>query len=267
MAQAEIVVRRRSETGKGPVGRMRKAGRVPAVIYSHGGPAESLSVERRLIERVLDSGAHVIGVCYEDAEKPGALAPDAPGPLAARADNCPGAGSSGEAVTAAGGDDAGAPTKRALIREVQVDPVSQQVLHVDLQEVSEHESIVVKVPLVLRGEPVGLKEGGVMDRALHELEIECPADLVVDSITVDVSGLALGDSVHVEDLTLPEGTKAVSQGGLVVVSVRRPREVEEEEVAAAGTEVPEQPEVIGEKEREERGEPTEPPPRGSAGGS
>ena len=119
----------------------------------------------------------------------------------------------------------------------------------------------LKVPLVLRGEPVGIKEGGVMERVLHEVQIECPADLVVDSITVDVSGLELGSSVHVEDLTLPEGTKAVSQGGLVVVSVRRPREVEEEEVAAAGTEVPEQPEVIGEKEREERTEPPEPPPR------
>lgn len=225
MAQAEIVVRRRSETGKGPVGRMRKAGRVPAVIYGHGGPAEPLSVERRLIERLLDSGAHVVGVRYEDGEN---------------------------------GDGAGDPEKRALIREVQVDPVSQQVLHVDLQEVSEHESIVVRVPLVLRGEPVGIKEGGVMERVLHELEIECPADLVVDSITVDVSGLELGSSVHVEELTLPEGAKAISQGGLVVVSVRRPREVEEEVVAAAGTEVPEQPEVIGEKEREERTEPTEP---------
>jgi large subunit ribosomal protein L25 len=228
MAQAEIVVRRRSETGKGPVGRMRKAGRVPAVIYSHGGPAEPLSVERRLIERLLDSGAHVVGVRYEDGEKV---------------------------------EGAGASTKRALIREVQVEPVSQQVLHVDLQEVSEHESVELKVPLVLRGEPVGVKAGGVLERVLHELEIECPADLVVDSITVDVSGLELGSSLHVEDLTLPKGTKAISQGGLVVVSVRRPREVEEEEVAAAGTEVAEQPEVIGEKERQERAEPPEPPPR------
>jgi large subunit ribosomal protein L25 len=209
---------------------MRKAGRVPAVIYGHGGPAESLSVERRLIERLLGSGAHVVGVRYEDGE------------------NADGAGDS---------------VKHALIREVQVEPVSQQVLHVDLQEVSEHESVAVKVPLVLRGEPVGIKEGGVMERALHELEIECPADLVVDSITVDVSGLELGSSLHVGELTLPEGTKAISQGGLVVVSVRRPREVEEEPVAAAGTEVPEQPEVIGEKEREERTEPPEPSAPGS----
>jgi large subunit ribosomal protein L25 len=212
---------------------MRKAGRVPAVIYCHGGPAESLSVERRLLDRLLDSGAHVVGVRYEEGEK---------------------------------GEGAGAATKRALIREVQVEPVTQQVLHVDLQEVSEHESVVLKVPLVLHGEPVGIKEGGVMERVLHEVEIECPADLVVDSITVDVSGLELGSSLHVAELTLPEGAKAVSQGGLVVVSVRRPREVEEEEVAAAGTEVPEQPEVIGEKEREERTEPPEPPSRGSAAG-
>ncbi len=212
MAQAELVATKREETGSGPAGRLRKTGFVPAVIYSHGKVGEKLSLERRLVDRILDAGSHVVNLKGEDGT-----------------------------------------VRRAVIREVQIQPVSQEVLHVDFQEVSEHEMIEISLSLVFRGEPVGVKEGGgVLDIQKHEVTIACPADAVVDELRIDVSGLDLGAALHVKELALPEGATAVSPADMVLVTCRRPREVVEEEVPAAETEVPAQPEVIGEKEREER---------------
>ncbi|MHC5053877.1 MAG: 50S ribosomal protein L25 [Planctomycetota bacterium] len=212
MAQSELVAVKREETGSGPAGRLRRKGFVPVVVYSHGKVGEKLAIERRLVDQVLDAGSHVVDLRDADGN-----------------------------------------VRRAVIREVQVQPVSQEVLHVDFQEVAEHEMIEISLRVVLRGEPVGVKDGGgVLDVHVHEIQIACPADAVADELRVDVSGLELGAALHVEELTLPEGATAVSPGGMVVASVRRPREVVEEEVPAAETEVPAQPEVIGEAEREER---------------
>lgn len=148
--------------------------------------------------------------------------------------------------------DPGGDLRRALIREVQVEPVTQEVLHVDFQEVSEHETIEISARLVVRGEAAGTKEGGVLDVRLYRVEIECPVDSAVDEIRVDVSGLGLGQTLHVEELSIPPGVKVVTPGSQVVASVRIPKEVVEEEVAAADTEVAAQPEVITERKREER---------------
>ena len=212
MAQSELVAAKREETGTGPARRLRREGLVPAVIYSHGNPGEKLAVERRILDRILDAGSHVVSLRDEDGN-----------------------------------------VRRALIREVQVQPVSQQLLHIDFQEVAEHEMIEVALRLIFRGEPVGVKEGGgVLDILKHEIDVACPVDAVADELRIDVSSLELGASLHVEDLVLPEGATAVSPSDMMVASVRRPREAVEEEVPAAETEVAAQPEVIGEKEREER---------------
>lgn len=212
MAQTELVAAKREETGSGPAGRLRKEGLVPAIIYSHGKAGEKLAIERRLIDRVLDAGSHVVDLRDADGN-----------------------------------------VRRAVIREVQVQPVTQEVLHVDFQEVAADELVEIAVQLIFRGEPVGVKDGGgVLDVHEHEMKIACPANAAVDELRVDVSGLELGMALHVEDLALPEGATAVSPASLMVVSVRKPREVVEEDVPAAETEVAAQPEVIGEKEREER---------------
>ncbi len=212
MAKTELVATKREETGSGPAGRLRKQGFVPVIIYSHGQVGEKLSIERRLMDRAFDAGMHVVDLRAEDGS-----------------------------------------VRRAVIREVQVQPVTQEVLHVDFQEVAEDEVVEISLHLVFRGEPIGVKEGGgVLDIHEHEITVSCPADAVVDELRVDVSGLELGAALHVKELALPEGSTAISPPDLVVVAVRRPREVVEEEVPAAETEVAAQPEVIGEKEREER---------------
>ncbi len=213
MEQSEVIVRKREEKGKGPVGRLRRQGWVPAVIYGHGSPADSLAVETRSLERFLDTGQHKVELKQE-------------------------------------GDGA---VRKALVREVQVQPVTQEVLHVDFVEISEHERVELAMRLIFRGEAAGIKEGGVFYTVLHEVQIACPADAVIDELRVDVTGLELGHALHVRELTFPENVEAVTDGDQVVATVRLPKgEVVEEVAAVEGEGVPAQPEVISEQKREER---------------
>ena len=125
-------------------------------------------------------------------------------------------------------DPAGALTRTALIQEVQHHPVSGKVLHVDLHAVAMDELLTAEATVETVGEPAGVATGGgVMELILRTLEIEClPGDLP-ESITVDVSKLQIGESIHVRDLTLPKGVTVLNDADLPVVSVAAPT-VEEE---------------------------------------
>ena len=146
------------------------------------------------------------------------------------------------------------PERRALLREVQIHPVTDEIIHVDFLEVSAQDRVTVTVPLVFKGEPAGAKEGGVLDVHLHEIQLECAADAFLEQLRVNVSPLKLGEAIQVKDLELPPGTRAVTDAKLVVVTCHRPKEVVEAAPAAAAdaAAVPAQPEVIAEKKREER---------------
>ena len=129
---------------------------------------------------------------------------------------------------------------------MQHHPVSGAILHVDLHAIAMDELMTVEVPVETTGEAEGVKTGGgVLEVILRELEIEClPADLPA-SITVDVSSLNIGDSIHVNSLKLPKGVTVLNDAELTVVSVAAPTVVEELEpsTAPAGA----QPEVLSEK--------------------
>lgn len=137
--------------------------------------------------------------------------------------------------------------EKALIRELQWDTFGQEILHFDLTRVSAGERIEIQVPIELRGTPRGVKEGGVVEQALHELSIECPATEVPSEIRLTVNDLGLGESLHVSDLSLPPGVKALAEPEAMVVQVTAPVE-EEEEVPEGATA---EPELI---RREEEGE-------------
>ena len=136
----------------------------------------------------------------------------------------------------------------ALVKEIQFNYLKNYVLHVDFQEVDMNEEITDFVPIHAHGESVGAAHGGILEQELHELEVTCRPDHLPEAIRVDVSALAIGDSLHVKDLVLPEGVRVDIDPETTVFHVVRPKEEEVAEPAAEATE----PEAINEKKAEEK---------------
>lgn len=147
-------------------------------------------------------------------------------------------------------ENGGTTNRLALIQEVQHHPLRRDVIHVDLHEVKADEKIHAAIPIQPVGEADGVRNfGGVMEIAVHELEVEClPKDLP-EILRVDVSALGLNQAIHVRDLQLPEGVTARANPDLTVISVNAPR-VEAEPVPGAAVAAAE-PEVLKEKKPEE----------------
>ena len=139
----------------------------------------------------------------------------------------------------------------ALVRDVQYDPVTHQILHLDFQHISLTESIEVSVPIHLTGIAVGVKDGGgILEPITRELEVRCLPTAIPQSIDVDVSALNIGDSIHVRDLNVGD-LQVLTDPETTIATVVPPSVVEEkpaEEAAAAGTA---EPEVIAKGKKEE----------------
>ena len=221
--QVKLVAERRTEIGRSAVRKLKARGAVPAIIYGAKDKPEPLQISRRDINALLShaSGENIL-VELEIA-----------------------------------GDGR---NRLALVQEVQHSPVGGDVLHIDFHAVSMDERIEAEVPLEPTGIANGVKNfGGLLEQNVRALAIECfPRDLP-DKITVDISALNIGDSIHVRDVPLPEGVRTKVPPDLTVFSVLAPT-VEEEpvaEVAAEGAAAG--PEVIREKKEE--------PEAGAAAGS
>lgn len=136
----------------------------------------------------------------------------------------------------------------AVVKEEQHDPVSDDVAHLDFHRISLLEEIEVKVPLVVKGEAVGVKrDGGSIDHAMWELDVVCLPRQIPEKIEIDVSALEVGDAIHVKDIVLPEGVRTKHDPDAILVSVVPP--MKEGELPAEGEEIVE-PEVIKEKKKE-----------------
>ncbi len=139
----------------------------------------------------------------------------------------------------------------AQLKEVQYDALGEEVIHADFGRISLTETMRVSVPIVLHGEPEGVKEGGVLEQILHEVSVECLPTNVPESIRVEVANLQMGDGLRVRDLPVTEGVSILAEPDAVVVLVIAPPEVvEEEEAEEAGVA---EPEVIGKPEEGEEG--------------
>ncbi len=140
--------------------------------------------------------------------------------------------------------------EKALVREVQWDTYSTEIQHIEFQRVDATERMSVDVPVVLRGTPQGVVDGGVLDQQLHTLTVEATASSLPDQIEIRVNDLNIGDVIHVSDVSdLPEGVTIDTPAELVVVQVNAAVEISEEE--EAGEDVTTQPELIGRKEEDE----------------
>ncbi len=143
----------------------------------------------------------------------------------------------------------GAVNESAFIRDLQWDTWGTHIVHVDFTRISEHEIVEVRVPVELRGESPGVREGGVVVQHIHEVEIACPASVIPEKLAVNINHLMLEQSILLGSIELPEGAKILS-GDLeeAVVECIVPKEMPEEGAAEAA---PGEPEVIGAKETEE----------------
>ncbi|MBU1087847.1 MAG: 50S ribosomal protein L25 [Candidatus Omnitrophica bacterium] len=118
-----------------------------------------------------------------------------------------------------------------IIKELQIDHIKNNVLHVDFQLINMTEKIRVYVPLITKGDSdaPGVKEGGILEHVLHEIEVESLPMSLPKQIIVDVSGLKIGDSIHVKELIMPEGVHAVSNLEQVAVLVKYETEAKSDE--------------------------------------
>jgi len=141
-------------------------------------------------------------------------------------------------------------TTKVLLKEVQWDYLGSNVQHIDLMRVDPNQKIHVQVHVELRGTPVGMAQGGVLEHPLRSIDLECSATEIPDSIVLKVAGLEIGHTIHVRELELPPNTRALNNADAIVVRVVKPVE---QAIPVPG-EGPVQPEVIGKKDEKKEEE-------------
>lgn len=199
-----LTVENRQETGKRRNRRLRKTGKIPAVLYGHKQDVVSLTLSAEEVETVIRHGNRFVALT-------------------------------------------GAVNERAFIKECQWNTWGTEVLHVDFARVSEHEKIRMTVPLELRGEAPGVKDGGVVKQHVHTVEIECEPSTAPEKIDVNINHLQFNQLVHLSDVELPAGVKILGDLSVLAVECTEAVEAPEAEEAVDGAE----PEVIGRKKEEE----------------
>jgi large subunit ribosomal protein L25 len=194
----DINVSPRTAVGSGPVGRLRKEGVIPGVIYGRGRDNVNVQLDRKSFTKVLNSSA---------------------------SDNI--------LVNLHIGEQ----TQLALVQEVQHDYIKSTVTHVDFHAVNPDEEIHAGVSVTLVGEPAGAKFGGLLELHVHTLEVQCLPKNLPEKILVDVSHLNVGEGIHVSELKLPEGVRTKLNGSVIVAAVSKPK-VEEVAPAATPAAAP-----------------------------
>lgn len=137
-----------------------------------------------------------------------------------------------------------------IIKDVQFDPVTEKIVHVDLIGLKRGEKIQIEVPVQLVGTPIGIKEGGVLQHTLHKLDVECLPVNIPEHIEINITDLKLGSAIHIADLKF-ENIEILNSPDSIVASVVHPK-VEKEETAAAEGEEAKEPEVIAKGKAEEK---------------
>lgn len=141
----------------------------------------------------------------------------------------------------------GAVQDTALLREVQWDAYGIEILHIDLARVSRDEAVEITLQVELHGEAPGLSEGGQLKFTTHELTIRCPAGSIPEHLVVSVSGLHLGQSIHANEVKLPEGASMITPASVVVVQIVQPTVTGDEDASAAA-----EPELIRKEKADDK---------------
>ncbi len=206
----------REERGKELNKNLREKGFVPAIVYKKGSDTVSISIDKKNLLKTLhtEAGENVIVKLHIEGAKK-------------------------------------AKERTVILKEIQRDPVKDNLLHVDFQEISLTETLKVKVPISGKGEAIGVKqEEGVLQQVMWEVEVECLPTNIPEKIEIDITNLKIGDSIHLKDVSAPEDVKILDNPESVVFSVEHPKAVEDIVAAPPEGEL-EEPELIREKKEEE----------------
>ncbi len=216
MATIQLDSKKRTTIGKGSARKLRSMGRLPVILYGPETDSIMLSLDYKQLEKTL-RGKSAESIIFD-------LRVDSNGK-----NN----------------------SKRVMIKEIQKDPVTRDYLHVDFYEISMEKELEVDIPVYLVNTPIGVSEGGILEHIRRELKILCMPKNLIDKIEVDVSGLDVGQSLHIEDISFPPGLKSIEDGNLTIATVVAPtieeEKVEEEEIEEEEIEEAESEEIKGEE--------------------
>ncbi|MEM9176205.1 MAG: 50S ribosomal protein L25 [Myxococcota bacterium] len=186
MGDVSFAVEARDTRGKGAARELRRNGKVPAVVYGGGREATAIQIDSARFERLLETSDAGVNTLI-DLE----------------------------------GSDAGG--KTVIAKELQREAVRGNLIHVDFYEVDLSAKIEVSVPIHLTGTPAGVVLGGVLDQQMRDVTLMCLPNAIPDSVEADVSGMELGDSLHVSDLAVADGVDVATESELTVATVLIPR--------------------------------------------
>lgn len=213
MERVAMTAQIREKAGKGVARGLRREKNIPAVLYSHG-KSTPISMVSKDVTKVLNSEGGEHALIN---------------------------------LTLGGAE------KMALIKDYQVDPVTGRLMHLDLMEVAMNEKVKVVVSVHLTGSAVGVKEGGILQNALRQVEVECLPAQIPDFLEVDVADLKVNESIHVRDIKAGEGVRILTDEHATVVTIQPPISAEKLEsmLTAAPSAEGGEPEVVGKKKEEE----------------
>lgn len=204
MAEVTLEVTRRETTGKEVAKKLRRDGKVPAVVYGGHREPVAITVDRKSVSELIQKSEHGIRSVF--------------------------------LLKMAGSDQ----QRHAMIKELTIDPISRRMTHIDFVRVIMDEKVKVTIPVHLNGTARGVKEGGLLDFQVRELHVECLPNAIPDSIEVDVTPLGGHEYFRIKDLQLPEGVRVLDDEERVVVGVTHAKVEAEPEAEGAVAE----PEVI-----------------------
>ncbi len=216
MEMQELTIKRREATGKQVAKRLRRAGAVPAILYG-GAKAEPITVDPKAVLRMIhgrEGTTQLLALKFDGETSGGA--------------------------------------RMAIIRDLQFDPVSEDLLHVDLQEVAADRAITVRVAVRPVGEAAGVRDQkGILNLVLHELEVSCLPTAIPQRIDADVSALMIGDVLTVAALLAPEGVRILTPVAQAVATVVPPMAEEVAAPAVPAAAAVTEPEVLTERKPKE----------------
>ncbi len=194
MEKIELKVTVRNKVGNGAARELRREGMIPAIFYGPKAEPVMLSVITRELENILKTsniGQVLLDLLIQNGKQT---------------------------------------SRTAMIKELQTQPVSGNLLHVDFYEVAMDQKIKISIPVVTTGQAIGVEEGGVLQLVRHEVEIFCYPNNIPESLEIDVTDMGIGDSKHMDEVSIDDSFELVDETNFTIVTVLSPKAEEEEEV-------------------------------------